>query len=219
MAGAYYHRTGPAGDVLGRESPGRVGLIGLGVGSLATYAERGQSFTFYEIDPVVARIAENQGLFTYLADARERGATVEIVLGDGRLELGRAPDGALDLVVLDAYSSDVIPVHLLTREAFALYLAKLAPHGTILMNVSNRYLDIGLVVAAVARDLGLPGAERLDTVDSAETRADGKSVSRWIRLARSQSDLGPLPSGWRPLSPSGIRPWTDDYVNVLACLN
>jgi hypothetical protein len=223
IAGAYFHATGPAGDILAHMHPARVGLVGLGIGSLAAYADRGQSFTFFEIDPLVAKVAENTAYFTFLADARARGARVSIELGDGRLLLGQAPPGAFDMIVIDAYSSDVIPVHLLTREAFSLYESRLAPGGVILMNVSNRYLDVGLVVAAVGSDLGLAGRERLDTIDTDAGRAavhdDGKSVSRWIELARAPSDLGTAPHGWHPLARPAMRVWTDDYVNVLGCLN
>jgi hypothetical protein len=223
IAGAYFHESGPAGDVLAHTHPARVALVGLGIGSLAAYAERGQTFTFFEIDPLVARIAENTTYFTYLADARARGAAISVVLGDGRLLLERAPIGAYDMIVIDAYSSDVIPVHLLTREAFVLYESRLAPGGVILMNVSNRYLDVGLVVAAVAHDLKLAGRERLDPIDTDEGRAaerdDGKSVSRWIELARTAPDFRPTAHGWRPLPQSTLRTWTDDYVNVLGCLN
>jgi hypothetical protein len=233
VAGAYFHRSGPAGDVLGRIGPSRVGLVGLGVASLAAYADTGARFTFYEIDPVVARIAEDPRLFTFLRDARGRGAQVDVVLGDARIRLAEVPDAALDVLVLDAYSSDVVPTHLLTREAFALYVRKLAPGGFVLMNVSNRYLDLGRVVGAVAADAGLSALTRLDEATSEEdrraAREDGKAPSRWIVVARRASDLDPLElsSSWTPLVAgdareasrrSAMRPWTDDYVNVVGCL-
>jgi len=223
VAGAYFHLTGPAGDVLGHTAPARVGLVGLGVASLAAYADSGQSFTFYEIDPVVARIAEDPRLFTFTRDARERGARVDVVLGDARIQLARAPDGGFDALVLDAYSSDVVPAHLLTREAFALYLQKLAPHGFVLMNVSNRYLDLGRVVGPVAAGSGLSVRERLDELSSEDdkraAREDGKAPSRWIVVARAATDLESLDLGpsWKPLAPSRMRAWSDDYVNVAGC--
>jgi hypothetical protein len=224
VAGAYFHRTGPAGDVLSRMAPPTVALIGLGVGSLASYADSGQSFTFFEIDPMVARIAETPAYFSFLADARRRGAGMQIVLGDGRRALERSADASYDMVVLDAYSSDVIPVHLLTREAIALYLRKLSPQGLLLMNISNRYLDIGMVVSALASDASLVGRERLDTLSSDEDRTaerlDGKAVSRWIVLARRADQLEPLHLGpaWKDLPRGSMTVWTDDYVNVLSCL-
>jgi len=214
IAGAYYHRTGPAGGVLTRAAPARVGLVGLGVASLAAYADAGQAFTFFEIDPLVARIAGDPHLFTFLSDARDRGAHVDVVLGDARLRLARVPDAAFDLLVLDAYSSDVVPTHLLTREAFALYFRKVAPHGLVLMNVSNRYLDLGRVVRAVADADGLTARAREDETTDAE---EGKAPSRWIVVARAQADLDALGLGeeWRPLPATSMRAWSDDYVNVM----
>jgi hypothetical protein len=222
VAGAYFHATGPAGEVLGRIRPHRVGLVGLGVGSLASYAEAGQQFCFYEIDPEVARVAADPRLFTFLSDARLRGAQMDIVLGDGRLRLAEAPAKSFDLLVLDAYASDVVPTHLLTREAFELYEERLVPGGLMLLNVSNRYLDLGRVVGAVVDSLGLVAWERLDTLDTAEQRLlrerDGKAVSRWIIIGRSSRDLESLGLGaaWRRLEAKGASVWTDDYVNIVA---
>jgi hypothetical protein len=227
IPGAYFHRSGPAGDVLAHVGPARVGLVGLGVASLASYAEAGASFTFYEIDPVVARIALDPALFTFVRDARARGADVEVVLGDARIRLAEAPDAAFDALVLDAYSSDVVPTHLLTREAFALYLRKLGPHGFVLMNISNRYLDLGRVVAAIAADAGLTALTRLDELSTEEdhraAREDGKAPSRWIVVARRGSDLDVLALGdaWTPLGGPAVRamtPWSDDYVNIFGCM-
>ncbi len=223
VAGAYYHATGPGGEALSRIAPRHAALIGLGVASLATYADAGQSFTFYEIDPVVRRIAEDPSLFTFVGDARARGAAIKVVLGDARVELARAPDASFDLLVLDAYTSDVVPTHLLTREAFAMYARKLTPGASILMNVSNRYLDLGRVVAAVAKADGWRAVERQDEGGTDRAREllarDGKAPSRWILLARTEQQAraatGP---DWRDLPPSSLRPWTDDYVNILACL-
>jgi hypothetical protein len=224
VAGAYFHRSGPAGDVLAHFGTSRIGLVGLGVASLAAYAEPGARFTFYEIDPVVARIAEDPRLFTFLRDARDRGADVDVLLGDARIRLAEASDAAFDLLVLDAYSSDVVPTHLLTREAFALYLRKLSPAGFVLMNVSNRYLDLGRVVGAVAADAGLSALARLDELttddDKRAAREDGKAPSRWIVVARRTADLQPLElaENWKSLpNPHDMRAWTDDYVNVVGC--
>jgi hypothetical protein len=223
VAGAYFHASGPAGEILSQWHPKRAGLIGLGVGSLATYAEPGQSFTFYEIDPVVARIAEDAKLFSFVPDARARGAEVRIILGDARLELESADDGGYDLVVLDAYSSDVVPTHLLTREAFALYAKKLAPGGRILMNISNRYLDLDRVVAALVLDAHFTAMSRMDFDDTPEDHraaiADGKAVSHWILVAREQKDWDGLVFGdeWEPLKTKPVRVWTDDYASVLSC--
>jgi hypothetical protein len=224
VPGAYFHRSGPAGDVLSRWRPARVGLVGLGVGSLAAYAERGQSLTFFEIDPVVERIAETPSLFTFLSDARARGASVGVVLGDARVRLQQAEDGAFEAIVIDAYSSDVVPTHLLTLEAMRLYASKLAPAGRVIMNVSNRYLDVGKVVAAAAQHLGWSALERTDTLggehDERAAREDGKAVSRWILVARAPGELSALElgPGWKPLERTGMEAWTDDHVSLVSCL-
>src|SRR5439155_22540376 len=120
----YYFRNGPIGQLFetfaGPQAKQRVAVLGLGCGTLAAYAESGQEWTFYEIDPEVARVAQER--FTFLRDAQERGNSVRIVLGDARLALADAPNGQFDVILADAFSSDAVPVHLLTREAMALHL-------------------------------------------------------------------------------------------------
>lgn len=194
-----------------------VALVGLGVGSLAAYGQPGQNMTFYEIDPTVRNLATNPRLFTFVHDSR---ANVKIVLGDGRLELAKAPAGTYGLIVLDAFSSDSIPVHLLTREAGQMYLSKLAPGGIIAYHISNRYLDLSLVVGALARDLGLAAYIQTDGA-SKEEEAKGKKSSIWMVVARSKADLDPLlqSHNWDDveLTPSN-KAWTDDFSNVLGVL-
>ncbi len=152
----YYHPTGPIGRVFEayREGPrlARVGLLGLGVGSLAAYARPGDRFTFFEIDPEVVRIAQKSRYFGFLSAAAGR---YDVTLGDGRRSLERVPDGEFGLLVLDAFSSDAIPTHLITREAVELYRHKVAPDGLIAFHISNRYLDLRPVLAGIAHELGL----------------------------------------------------------------
>lgn len=148
---AYYGRDAGVGLAFARHAPleaRRVGIVGLGAGNLAAYGKPGDRFRFYEINPLVAEIAERE--FSFLADS---AAAIEVVLGDARLELEREPPQGFDLLVVDAFSSDSIPVHCITREAFALYDRHLAPGGLIAVHVSNRYLDLEPVVAAAARAL------------------------------------------------------------------
>jgi hypothetical protein len=215
---SYYTRSGPVGDVfrdLQRSRPfRRVSVIGLGIGTLAAYGRDGQTFTFYEIDPAVARIARDPRLFTFLERSK---ASVGIVVGDGRLKLAAAPDAASDVVVVDAFSSDAIPVHLLTKEAVALYFSKLGEDGIALFNISNRHLALEPVLAAVARDLGLAGASRLDDKVSPAERALGKTGSHWVVLSRKSTRVQALlDAGWRPLRVAGdTRPWSDDFSNIL----
>jgi hypothetical protein len=217
---SYYGRRGPAGDafqVLQAEKRfRRVSIVGLGVGSLAAYARPGQTFTFYEIDPAVVRVASDPSLFTYLSGAR---GSVHVVVGDGRISLQHTRNGTEDMVVLDAFNSDSIPVHLMTREAFRLYLTKLNPNGVLLVHVTNRYLDLAPVVGAIARDLGLHAVTRFHAVDPVRLRI-GEQPSQWIALARDRARLGGLERRhWSPLpADPGERAWTDDFSNILSAI-
>jgi spermidine synthase len=215
----YYHPKGPAGAVFkvlnARPGSASVAVCGLGAGALAAYARPGQHWTFYEIDPTVARVAQDPGLFTYLSDCR---AEYRVVLGDARLRL-RDADRAYDLIVIDCFSSDAIPVHLLTREALSVYLSRLAPGGLLAFHVSNRYLDLKPVLAALAADAGLAECrEREDLVVDEDDLRAGRSATVWVALARRTEDLGALArtvSWGRVRPPPGFPVWTDDYSNVL----
>ena len=215
----YYHPTGPVGQVFAalaaRGQAPRVAAVGLGVGSIAAYGQPGQRVTFFEIDPAVRHIARDARLFTFLSKSR---GDVDIVLGDARLTLARQPDGAFGLIVLDAFSSDAIPMHLLTREAMAGYVAKLAPGGILAYHISNRYLALEPVVAGATSDLGLESWIQ-ENEPSAEERAQGKATSTWMIVARSAKDVAELvtpPSRWRSSKAvPGARAWTDDFSNVL----
>ncbi|MCZ2342239.1 MAG: fused MFS/spermidine synthase [Bacteroidales bacterium] len=215
----YYSPTGPAGRLLTHLPPARrqrVALVGLGVGALAAYAEPGEHWTYYEIDPAVVRIARDSGYFTFLHEAR---GTVDIILGDARRQLALAPDGRFDLIVLDAFSSDAIPVHLLTQEAFALYSRKLAPHGVLAFHLSNRYLDLPPLVARLAANAEPPFSLWLDDdFVSDRERAEGKYPSTWVVLARDPRDLGPVAADrrWQRLRATAGPIWTDTFSNLLS---
>ncbi len=215
----YYHRDGPLGDVF-CEVPlpptAHVAAVGLGAGTIASYARAGEDWTFYEINPAVARMAEHD--FSFLS-ACSPGAATRIVLGDGRLALREAPPALYDRIVLDAFGSDSIPVHLLTREGLAVELAKLAPGGMIAIHLSNSFLDLRPVVAAAAADAKLVALARDDDESVPLT---GKEGSRWAALARSDADLGALARDphWKRLSPApGARPWTDSYSNLWGAID
>lgn len=210
----YYYPSGPVGDVFRslaqRQSQGRVAVIGLGAGSVAFYARPGQHFTFYEIDPAVARIAEDPRYFTFL---QQCAGEYDIVLGDGRLTLTQSPDGCYDLILLDAFSSDAIPTHLLTIEAIELYLRKLAPEGWIVFHFSNASLDVGPVLANLAGQAGLTCIYRED-----RTSNEDKAKSQYAAMARRPGELATLANqaGWEPLPPKpGKGVWTDQYSNLL----
>jgi hypothetical protein len=217
----YFGRTGPVGEALAELQAGarfrRIALVGLGAGSMLAYAEEGQAWDVYELDPSVARIAGDRSLFTFLADARGR---VDVALGDARLGLGRRPGDAYDLIVLDAFSSDALPTHLMTSEAFLLYADKLAPDGVIVMNVSNRFLELEAVVANSAGATGLHGlACRHVDLDATEVQL-GMTPSHWIVLAEDEAVLAPLAAKarWHRLQRSSRRAWTDDFSDITAAL-
>ena len=220
---AYYHWSGPAGRIFKQfeaapASP-RVAVVGLGAGALLCYAKPGQQWTVYEIDPAVVSIASDTNYFSYLT--RCAPLRPEVVLGDARLRLREAPPQAYGLIVLDAFSSDAIPMHLLTREAMALYLAKLAPGGFLAFHISNRCLDLGPVLADLAADLHLAclGREE-DEVGQADLDL-GKEASYWVVVARRAIDLERIQqdSRWLRLRPRpNPRVWTDDFSNLVSAL-
>jgi len=217
---SYYHRGGPLGQIFALSSNPKaakaVAVVGLGTGSIAAYAQAGQHFTFYEIDPAMERIARAPRYFTYLADCP---APVRVILGDARLSLKSAPDSGYDMIILDAFSSDAIPLHLVTREALSLYLAKLKPDGILAFHISNRYLDMRPVLGNLARDAGLLSLTRTDLkLTDAERRAK-KSPSAWAVMARRPEDLGGLARNpqWQSLpGRPGEALWTDDFSNILS---
>ncbi len=221
---SYYHPAGPLGQLFGRIGGGPltqdVAVVGLGAGSVACYAHAGEHWTFFEINPAVVAIARNPALFTFLRDCP---AKPNVVLGDARLSLGRQPNGAFGLIILDAFSSDAIPTHMMTRQAMQLYLAKLKPGGLVVFHISNQFLDLAPVVEGVAHAEGLtarlfsdPHAINADS-DSAARSTDYQDASDWIVVARRPTDLAPIANDtrWRDLSPSPrVRVWTDDYADV-----
>jgi spermidine synthase len=213
----YYHRTGPIGQLLtafaDRHPTGRVGAVGLGTGSLAPYATAGQHWTFYEIDPAVVRISEDPRYFTYLPNAP---AGTCIVLGDARLSLTAAAPHAYDLLILDAFSSDAIPVHLLTREALGVYRNALAPNGVIAFHISNRHLDLQPVLANLAQDEHMAALIRSDAVTE-ESHRGGNTSSVWLVMAQAREDLSTLLADSRWVPPrreAASALWTDDFSNI-----
>ncbi|HEY8258577.1 MAG TPA: fused MFS/spermidine synthase [Gemmatimonadales bacterium] len=216
----YFSRRGPLGQALAalpaREGR-RVGVIGLGAGSVAAYAVPGERWTFFEIDPAVERMARDPQYFRFLTDCAD---SVRVVQGDGRLTLTRVPDASLDLLILDAFSSDAIPAHLLTREALGVYRAKLAPAGVILFHISNRHLNLAPVVGALVRDAGMAGRYS-SASPGVESPGAFTAASVWAVIAPEDRDLGSLArdSAWIPLPvDQRTRVWTDDYSNVWGAL-
>jgi SAM-dependent methyltransferase len=238
---SYYHLRGPLGDVMSAtrrrlgERPLRGAVIGLGAGTTAAYFRRtkGDAITFYELDPDVIDIARTY--FTYLSDTERAGGQVRVVVGDARLELTRdqgAPADGYDVILVDAFSSDAIPVHLLTREAIEAFAGKLAPGGLLLYHISNRYYDLAPPLAATSRLLGLSMATKSRVVMS--ELAPFEDASDYVALARTPEALAPLlhppetldthRPAWAPWIAAGpdlgarTTPWSDDFANLLGAL-
>jgi hypothetical protein len=220
----YYHRDGPIGQFfqqLGTDAVfDRVALVGLGAGTLAAYGRPGQEMVFHEIDPLDDAIAREPRFFTYIRYSKAADSTV---IGDGRLTLARVPDASYGLILLDAFSSDAIPIHLITRDAVALYLTKLRPRGLLAFHISNRFLDLAPVLARIGDDLHLLVIAQQESFDAATTAAlfaqEGRAASCWVLMARNLSDLGPLARDPRWPQPPVDREkpaWTDDYSNILS---
>jgi hypothetical protein len=221
---SYYHREGPLGTVfaaLGSKTNGHarsVAVVGLGAGTTAAYSRAGESWTFYEIDPEVVTIARDPALFTYLSSCA--AAPVNVVTGDARLRLREAPPNSYDLIVLDAFSSDAVPAHLLTREAVALYLSKLAPGGLVAFHVSNRSLELERVALGVAEDAGLVARVFADEYKTNEEGHDpNHDPSTWVVAAREAEDLGTLAADTRWQTSAArkqrLELWRDDFSNVV----
>jgi len=216
----YFHATGPLGQVFaafgGAAAKQSVAVVGLGAGSVACHGERGQRWTFYEIDPTVERIARDPRFFTFLRDCPP---DVTVALGDARFSLGTARDGQYGLIILDAYSSDAPPVHLITREAVHLYLAKLAPDGILVFNTSNRHLELEPVLGNLARAAGLASLAQDDAVVREAERLEGKLPSQWVVMAREPAHFGGLQADARWKSTRhqpDVAAWTDNFSSLLS---
>jgi hypothetical protein len=209
----YYHRTGPVGAMFnelrarkgGADARADVAMVGLGTGSVACYALQGQKLTFYEIDPAVRKLVETpwkvmnekevkekganpiMGPFTFVDDARKRGAEIKFRMGDARLKLKEDTDSKYALLLVDAFSSDSIPVHLLTNEAVQLYLDRLTDDGILALHISNKFVKLEPVVAAIAEHHNLVARVWNDDAE----KIPGKTASSWVVLARKREDLGP----------------------------
>jgi hypothetical protein len=216
----YYHPNSPMAKTIeivraglsasGRR--GRYGVIGLGTGSLACYAERGERWRFFEIDPTVVSIARDPQRFSFLSSCQPEP---DIVLGDARLTMTKEPDRSFDLIIVDAFTSDAIPVHLMTAEALRLYASKLTPEGVVLLHISNRYLDLDSVLAATSALV--PELDGLILSDDEADGSYGSTTSTVGVFSMSTDALEPFRSlaEARALGPGSLRGWTDDFSDIL----
>ena len=212
----YYGPTSGVGLAFGNAQAlfgqgARIGVVGLGAGTLACYHRPGERWRFYEIDPAVLRYSQGR-TFTYLSDC---APDAEVILGDARIELAKAPRGGLDLLAVDAFSSDAIPLHLLTDEAMGVYLDALSPRGLLLIHISNRYIDLAPVLAAAAQKRGLRAMLREDVPEKSYML----TASSWVLLTRDPTQIIAVQARsngneWKPLPAPAARAWTDDHASV-----
>jgi hypothetical protein len=217
---SYHHENGPLGQVMAvfNAAPAnqRVAVIGLGVGAMASYSKPDQQWTFYEIDPDIISLARNSQYFTYLQNCAS--GSVGVVEGDARLNLQNAPEGNYGLIVLDAFSSDAIPVHLVTQQALELYLSKLAEGGILAFHISNRSLNLKPILGDLAE------SKKLICIGFDDLKPgsfEGKDPSQWVVMARSSPEISNLSinSQWERLNGrKGTRVWSDDFSNILRAI-
>lgn len=216
----YYVPTGPIGEALtlaGADKESRkVALIGLGSGALMTYSKAGDQFDFYEIDPAVRDIAEDPGLFTFLSQGEGQ---YQVIIGDGRLKLAEAKEGTYDVIVLDAFGSDSIPIHLLTADALDIFMSRLKSDGTLIIHISNRYLDLEPVPGRYAAERNLPSLAAIKEATTQQEVAQGQRPTHAVAISKSAdliSQLGKI-EGWNPPR-QNTSLWTDSYSSVLDVL-
>ena len=214
----YYYPGSPIGqtiakrrEILGTQK-GRYGIVGLGTGSSSCHKQEGETWKFFEIDPTVINIAKNPKNFTFISKCEP---DIDIAIGDARLTIAKEPDASFDLFIIDAFTSDAIPVHMLTKEAVQLFLAKLKPDGVVLLHTSNRYLDLNSVLGAILKELpeGTAGVAMQDQGGDGY----GQSGSSVVVFAKSEEALQPYRSleGALDLDDGGLSAWTDDYSDIL----
>lgn len=218
---SYYAVDGPMAEAIDLRrklaaGPLNVGIVGLGVGSLACVAGQGDDWRFYEIDPAVVSFARDPKWFNYLTRCTP---DAPVIIGDARLTVQDEMPGTFDVLVIDAFSSDAVPVHLLTREAIQGYFTKLKPDGVLVMHLSNKYMDLAGVVSALAARDGLAARHNV------HQRSDEEKRKYWfpsevMTLARRDEDLaGWSEAGWKAApEAANIAPWTDDYSNILSAI-
>ena len=218
----YYYPESPMGQTIAKRrevlaaqgKKGHYGIVGLGTGSSACHKQEGESWKFFEIDPTVIRLSSNPKNFTFISKCQP---DIDIAIGDARLTIAKEPDASFDLFIIDAFTSDAIPVHMLTLEAVKLFLDKLKPDGVVLLHTSNRYLDLDGVLASTLRLLpeGTAGIVVHD-LQSDRMRHPAQSSSTVVIFAKSEAALQPYRAleGVSELEDTGLRAWTDDYSDI-----
>lgn len=210
---AYFSPTGPVGDIFTLANPKNVTVVGLGAGVMNCFSAPDRHFSFIEIDPDMVEAAKTY--FTFLSDCKS-ASEPKIIIGDGRIEVGRMEDESIDLLILDAFSSDSIPMHLLTREAIEGYLRKLSPNGIIVFHISNRFFNLEGLFTSLAESLNLQNRFTLNP----QMNFPYVTPSIWMVLAKSETDLSYLTreKNWQERRSGKTRYWTDDYTNMMSII-
>ena len=216
----YYAAATPIGQaatMVGRRGPARIGVVGQGSGAMATYKRTEDTMTFFEIDPMVDRLSRDPQWFSYISDCAS--GPINTVLGDARLTLAKETPGSYDLLIIDAFSSDAVPTHLLTVEAIEGYLTMLKPNGVVLLHLSNRNLDITMPAVAAAQALGKPSLHQL-YYESDNTPEMAEASTEALILSPTAEGLRDFMADqrWNTPARTAVRPWTDDYVNLFGSL-
>jgi hypothetical protein len=216
----YYYPGSPIGQTIAKrrailgDKKGRYGIVGLGTGSSSCHKREGETWKFFEIDPTVIKIAKSPKNFTFISKCQP---DIDIAIGDARLTIAKEPDSSFDLFIIDAFSSDAIPVHMLTKEAVQLFLDKLKPDGVVLLHTSNRYLDLNSVLGAILKELP-EGTAAIAVTDHSASGGYGQSISSNVIFAKSEAALQPyraLEGNVSELEDGGLGAWTDDYSDIL----
>jgi spermidine synthase len=216
----YYSPGSPISNIFAeldkQKGKQEISVLGLGVGSVACYKAPGRHYDFYEIDSDVAKFAEDEKYFTYLSGC---GSPYTIILGDGRLKIAEQPDKKYDLIFLDAFSSDNIPIHIMTKEAFEIYFAKLADDGIITMNISNRFFDLRPVLVAIGKELGFTVYFKIHQPEMKKGEISSLyTQSVFAVMSKDEKKIAAYVEkyDWKPYTKDKIvRAWTDDYANIL----
>ena len=222
MPTLYYATSTPLGQAALKAQEKRpdgavIGVVGQGSGAMAAYKREQDRLTFFEIDPMVDRMSRDPRWFSFINGCAE--GPVRTVLGDARLTMAREPAGTYDLLIIDAFTSDAVPTHLLTVEAIRGYLRLLKPDGVVVLHLSNRNLEITLPSEAAAQALGVPSLHQV-YIERAESADMAEASTEALAIGKSQAALAPFDADprWRRLQPTTVRPWTDDYVNLFGSL-
>ena len=216
----YYYPGSPMGQMIAkrrellaaRGEKGRYGIVGLGTGSSSCHKREGETWRFFEIDPTVINISKDPKNFSFISKCQPQ---IDIAIGDARLTMAKEADASFDLLIIDAFSSDAIPVHMLTKEAVQLFLSKLKPDGVVLLHTSNRYLDLNSVLAAIHKELP-EGTAAISVTDRSASGGYGQSISSNVIFAKSEAALQPFRSlaGVSDVEDNGVRAWTDDFSDI-----